>query len=155
MSAILDTALMLEKLSTLPVEVHPPGSVVLVAGEATGKLLILKEGAVEVVRGGMRLAEVTEPGAVFGELALLLGRPHTADVRVLEPSIFYVADGRTFLEVDPTAALYVAVVLAGRLDLVNRYLIEARNQLKPAERGSVLDQMIDNIAQALRFGPPM
>ncbi len=155
MPPILDTALVLERLSSLPVEVHAPGSVALAAGAATGKLLILKEGAVEVVRGGVRLAEVREPGAVFGEIALLLGRPHTADVRVLEPSTFYVADGRSFLEIDPTAALYVAVVLAGRLDLVNRYLIEARSQLKPAERGSVLDQMIDNIAQALRFGMPM
>ncbi len=155
MPPILDMARVFERLSSLPVEVHAPGGVVLVAGPATGKLLILKDGAVEVVRDGVRLAEVSEPGAVFGELALLLGRPHTADVRALQPSTFYVADGRSFLELDPTAALYVAVVLAGRLDLVNRYLIEARSQLKPAERGSVFDQMIDNIAQALRFGPPM
>jgi CRP-like cAMP-binding protein len=155
MSPILDMQLVLAKLSFLPVEVHPPGDLVLAAGGTTGKLLILKEGAVEVVRDGVRLAEVGEPGAVFGELALLLGRPHTADVRALAPSTFYVADGRTLLQVDPTAALYVAVVLAGRLDLVNRYLIEARSQLKPAERGHVLDQMFDNIAQALRFGLPM
>jgi CRP/FNR family transcriptional regulator, cyclic AMP receptor protein len=155
MLPILDTALVLETLASLPVEVHEPGSVVLATGGTTGKLLILKEGAVEVVRDGVRLAEVSEPGAVFGELALLLGRPHSADVRTLEPATFYVVDGRSFLEGDPTAALYVAVVLAGRLDLVNRYLIEARSQLKPAERGSVFDQMIDNIAEALRFGPPM
>ncbi len=155
MSPILDPTLVLARLSSLPVEVHHPGDLVLATGGTTGKLLILKEGAVEVVRDGMRLAEVSEPGAVFGELALLLGRPHTADVRALQPSTFYVADGQTFLQVDPTAALYVAVILAGRLDLVNRYLIEARSQLRPVERGSLLDQMIDNIAEALRFGPPM
>ena len=155
MLPILDTALVLERLSSLPIEVHEPGSVVLAAGANTGKLLILKEGAVEVVREGVRLAEVGEPGAVFGELAILLGRPHTADVRTLQPSTFYVADGRTFLQVNPTAALYVAIVLAQRLDLVNSYLIEARSRLRPAERGGVLDQMIDNIAQALRFGPPL
>jgi CRP-like cAMP-binding protein len=154
MSLILDPALMLAKLSSLPVEVYRPGDLVLATGGTTGKLLILKEGVVEVVRDGVRLAEVSEPGAVFGELALLLGRPHTADVRALEASTFRVADGRSFLQVDPTAALYVAVVLAGRLDLVNRYLIEARSQLRPAERGSALDRMIDNIAEALRFGPP-
>jgi CRP/FNR family transcriptional regulator, cyclic AMP receptor protein len=155
MSPILDPALTMARLSSLPVEIHPPGGLVLATGSTTGKLLILKQGAVEVVRDGMRLAEVSEPGAVFGELALLLGRPHTADVRALERSTFHVADGRTFLRVDPTAALYVAVILAGRLDLVNSYLIEARSQLKPAERGSVLEQMIDNIAEALRFGPPL
>ena len=155
MLPIVDPALVLARLSSLPVEVHRSGELVLATGDTTGKLLILKEGAVEVVRGGVRLAEVSEPGAVFGELALLLGRPHTADVRALRPSTFHVADGRSLLQVDPSAALYVAVILAGRLDLVNRYLIEARSQLRPAERGSVLDQMIDNIAEALRFGPPL
>jgi CRP/FNR family cyclic AMP-dependent transcriptional regulator len=154
MSPILDPALVLARLSTLPVEVHGSGDLVLASGTMTGKLLILRDGAVEVVRDGLRLAEVSEPGAVFGEMAALLDRPHTADVRTLEPSTFYVADGQTFLRV-PAAALYVAVILAGRLDLVNRYLIEARSQLKPAERGGILDQMIDNIAEALRFGPPM
>jgi CRP/FNR family transcriptional regulator, cyclic AMP receptor protein len=155
MSPILDVALVLERLSSLPVEIHQPGEVVLAAGGTTGKLLILKEGSVEVVREGVRLAEVSEPGAVFGELALLLGRPHTADVRALQPSTFHVAHGRTFLQANPTAALYVAVILAQRLDLVNSYLIEARSQLKPSERGGVLDRMIDNIAEALRFGLPM
>ncbi len=155
MPPMLDVALVLQRLSSLPVEVHGPGSVALAAGAATGKLLVLKEGVVEVVRDGVRLAEVSEPGTMFGELSLLLGRPHTADVRAVERSTFHVADGRSFLEIDPSAALYLAVVLAGRLDLVNSYLIEARSQLRPAERGSVFDQMIDNIAQALRFGPPL
>ena len=80
--------------------------------QRTGKLLIMKEGAVEVVRGGMRIAEIAEPGAVFGDLAALLDQPHSADVRALAPSTFYVADGRTILRVDPIATLYVAVVLA-------------------------------------------
>jgi CRP/FNR family cyclic AMP-dependent transcriptional regulator len=155
MLPILDMTLVSQRLSSLPVEVHEPGSLVLAAGATTGKLLILKQGAVEVVREGVRLAEVSEPGAVFGELALLLGRPHTADVRTLGPSTFYVADGRTFLQGDPAAALYVAVILAQRLDLVNSYLIDARSELEPAEQGGVLDQMIDNIARACRFGLPM
>jgi CRP/FNR family transcriptional regulator, cyclic AMP receptor protein len=155
MPPILDPALVLERLSSLPLEVYEPGAVVLAAGTATGKLLVLKEGAVEVVRGGVRIAEVSAPGAVFGELAILLGQPHTADVRALRPSTFHVAHGRTFLQVNPTAALYVAVILAERLDLVNRYLVEARSQLRPAEHGGMLDQMIDNIAQALRYGPPL
>ncbi len=116
MPSILDPALVLEKLSSLPLEVHQPGDVVLAAGTTTGKLLILKQGVVEVVRDGVRLAEVSTPGAVFGELAVLLGQPHTADVRALQPSSFHVAHGQTFLQVNPTAALYVAVILAERLD---------------------------------------
>jgi CRP/FNR family transcriptional regulator, cyclic AMP receptor protein len=103
----------------------------------------------------VRIAEVSEPGALFGELALLLGRPHTADVRALKPSTFHVAHAGTFLRVNPVAAVYVAVILAERLDQVNRYLVEARGHLNPAERGGMLDRLIDNIARTLRHGLPL
>ena len=88
MPPVLDLDLALPKLASLPLEVHQAGSLVLATGATTGKLLVLKEGAVEVVRDGVRLAEVSEPGAVFGELAALLGQPHTADVRALRRAAF-------------------------------------------------------------------
>ena len=154
MSPILDARLMLQQLSSLPIEVHQPGSMVLAAGTRTGKLLVLREGAVEIRLDGMRIAEVGDPGTVFGEIGLLLGQPHAADVLALQPSTFHVADGRTFLRVNPTAALYVAMVLAHRLDSVNRYLVEAK-QVEAAAQSGALDQMVENIAEALRYGPPL
>ena len=105
---ILDPHLMLQELSSWPIEAYQAGATVLAGGTTTGRLLVLIEGVVEVVRDGRRIAELAEPGAVFGELALLLDQPHTADVRTLAPSTFYVADGRTMLRVDPTTTLYVA-----------------------------------------------
>jgi CRP/FNR family transcriptional regulator, cyclic AMP receptor protein len=155
MAPVLDATLMLQQLSSLPLEVHQPGSVVLAAGATTGKLLVLKEGAVEIRLDGVRIAEVSDPGAVFGELGLLLGQPHTADVLALRPSTFHVAEGGTFLRVNPGAALYVAIVLAHRLDAVNRHLVEARGKLEPAAHGRVFDQMVENISEALRYGPPL
>jgi CRP/FNR family cyclic AMP-dependent transcriptional regulator len=68
---------------------------VLSAASKTGRLLILKEGAVAVVKEGVEIARVAEPGAVFGELSVLLDQPHTADVRALEASQFHVADARS------------------------------------------------------------
>jgi CRP-like cAMP-binding protein len=155
MPPVLDVDLVMRKLASLPVEVHQEGSLVLAAGTATGKLLVLKEGAVEVVQGGVRLAEASEPGAVFGELAVLLGRPHTADVRALRRSTFHVADGRSYLRADPTAALYVAMLLARRLQAVNGHLVEARSRLGQAQPAGVVAEMIDNIALTLRYGPPL
>ena len=155
MSPILDDGLALPKLASLPLETYEAGSLVLAAGATTGKLLVLKEGAVEVVRDGVRLAEVSEPGAVFGELAALLGRPHTADVRALRRSTFHVADGESYLRADPIAALYVAILLAGRLQAVNRHLVEARTRLGQAPPAGVVAEMIDNIALTLRYGPPL
>lgn len=52
------------------------------------------------------------------------------------------------------AALYVATVLARRLDAVNRYLVEARRRLPARPRPGLFEELIDNIAQALRYGAP-
>jgi CRP-like cAMP-binding protein len=58
-------------------------------------------------------------GAVFGELSALPDEPHTA-VRTTTPSEFYVADANTMLTAQSAALIYVATLLARRLDLANR-----------------------------------
>ena len=57
------------------------GETVITAGSTTGRLLILRKGGVAVLKEGVEIATVTEPGAVFGDLSVLLDQPHTADVR--------------------------------------------------------------------------
>ena len=81
---------------------------------------------------------MSAPGSVFGEQAALLDQPHTADVRTLEQSEFYVADAQAMLAGDPTVALYVAAILARRLDVANRSLIEVKHQLHAGESLSVI-----------------
>jgi CRP/FNR family transcriptional regulator, cyclic AMP receptor protein len=122
MPLIPDMAVFQRKLATLPLETYQAGETVLSAASTTGRLLILKQGAVAVIREGVEIARVTEPGAVFGELSVLLDKPHTADVRALDASQFHVADAATILRIDPIALLYVATVLAQRLDSANRAL---------------------------------
>jgi CRP/FNR family transcriptional regulator, cyclic AMP receptor protein len=112
MPLIPDIAVFQRKLATLPLTSYQAGETVLSAASTTGRLLILKEGTVAVVKEGIEIARVTEPGAVFGELSVLLDQPHSADVRALETSQFHVADAATILRIDPTALLYVATVLA-------------------------------------------
>src|SRR4029079_18568075 len=76
----------------LPGATYRADEVVLAAGSRTGRLLFLKEGAVAIVRQSTQIAIVDEPGAVFGEISALLDRPHTAEVRTLVHSQFYVTD---------------------------------------------------------------
>ena len=94
---IPDMAVFQRKLATLPLVTYRAGETVLSAASKTGRLLILKEGAVAVVKEGVEIARVAEPGAVFGELSVLLDQPHTADLRALEASWFHVADAATLL----------------------------------------------------------
>jgi CRP/FNR family cyclic AMP-dependent transcriptional regulator len=146
---ISDMTVFQRKLATLPLVTYRAGESVLTAGSTTGRLLILKEGAVEVVREGTQMAEVAEPGAVFGELSVLLDQPHTADVRALEASQFHVADAAAMLRVDPIALLYVATVLAQRLDSANRGLLELKRQVQAGEPRSVIGRTVEQIEGVL------
>jgi hypothetical protein len=74
MPLIPDIAVFQRKLATLPVVTYQAGETVLSAASTTGRLLILKEGAVAVVKEGVEIARVTEPGAVFGELSGWISR---------------------------------------------------------------------------------
>jgi len=111
----------------LPVATYRAGENVLVAGSSTGRLLFLKDGAVEVVREGTQIATVDTPGAVLGEISALLNKPHTADVYALKLSQFYVADA-SLLGSDAVALFYVATVLAKRLDRANQALVASLRQ---------------------------
>src|SRR5262249_16312019 len=106
-------------LAALPLATYQAGETVLAAGSATGRLLILKEGAVTVVKEGVEIAKLTEPGEVLGELSALLDQPHTAEVRALEDSQFHVASTAAPLMQDPILLLYVPTVLARRVDTAN------------------------------------
>src|SRR5262249_39290225 len=75
----------------------------------------------------------------------LLDQPHTADVRALETSQFYVADAATLLRVDPVALLYVATVLAPRLDDANPALVELGRQLESPQPPGVIAQRAERL----------
>jgi CRP/FNR family transcriptional regulator, cyclic AMP receptor protein len=140
------------QLAALPVMQYPAGEAVLTGGSSTGKLFVLKSGAVEVVKDGIRVAEIAAPGAVFGELAVLLDQPHTADVRTLEQSEFHVADARILLAGESSIGLYVAAILAQRLDGANRALIEVKRQLAEGHSRSDIGRTVDKLGELLTSG---
>src|SRR5467141_4858943 len=142
---IPDMAVFQRKLTTLPLVTYRAGETVLSAASTTGRLLILRKGAVAVLKEGVEIATVAEPGAVFGELSVLLDQPHMADVRALEASQFHVADAATLLRIDPLALLYVATVLARRLDDANQALIELRRQVEAGRPPGVIEQAVEKM----------
>jgi CRP/FNR family transcriptional regulator, cyclic AMP receptor protein len=150
MPLIPDTAVFQRKLADLPIATYLTGDTVLTAASTTGRLLILKNGAVAVIREGVEIGKVTEPGAVFGELSVLLGRPHTADVIAVKPSQFYVANAAIMK--DPVALLYVAAILARRLDGANQALIELTQQIQDDEPRIVIGKTVEKIHGLLGAG---
>jgi len=148
---IPDAAAFEKRLADLSMVKYQAGETVLTAGSTTGSLFVLRSGAVEVVKDEVQIAEVSAPGSVFGELAVLLDQPHTADVGTLEQSEFHVADAPTLLTGDPTVVLYVAAILAQRLDGANRALIEVKRQLKAGEPRSVIGRTIEKVEELLSY----
>ena len=132
------------KIAALPLASFGAGETVLAEGTKTGRLLILKSGAVGIFKGDVEFAQVTEPGAVFGELSALLDAPHSADIRTLEASEFHVADAAALLQ-DPTALLYVTIVLARRIDAANQGLLQLKILLEAGEPRSLIDKTLDGI----------
>jgi CRP/FNR family transcriptional regulator, cyclic AMP receptor protein len=107
----------------------PAGKQVICEGEMTGRLYVLVDGQLEVVKGGAVVASVTEPGSVLGEMSALLGQPHTATVCAVANSRVYEFDDATsFLRSQPNLALLVAEVLARRLSDATEYLAEIKRQ---------------------------
>jgi CRP/FNR family transcriptional regulator, cyclic AMP receptor protein len=145
MPLIHDAEVWQTRLAALPLASYGPGETVFAEGTRTGRLLILKSGAVSIVKGGTEIATVAEPGAVFGELSALLDQPHGADVRTLAASEFYVADAAALLGQDPVALLYVTMILARRLDGANQLLIELKNQLEAGEPTSLIEKTVGRI----------
>jgi CRP/FNR family transcriptional regulator, cyclic AMP receptor protein len=144
MALVHDPEVWRARLAALPLARYEPGETVFAEGTKTGRLLILKSGAVSIFKGDIEFAQVAEPGAVFGELSALLDEPHSADVRALETSEFHVADAATLLQ-DPVALLYVTMVLARRIDTANKGLLQLKIMLAAGEPKGLIDKTLDGI----------
>jgi len=147
-----DKAAFKNSLADLPLVTYQPGETVIVDGSKTGRLLILKKGNVAIVKDDTEIATVREPGAVFGELSILLDQPHTANVHALEISQFHIASATALLAQNPIAALYVATVLAHRVDGANHALIQLKKQLQTGEAHSVVAKTVSRMEGLLAVG---
>ena len=147
----LDVTAFEKILAILPLESYVAGETILRAGLKTGRLLILKSGAVVILKDSLEIARVEQPGAVFGELAALLEQPHAADVRALQDSQFHVADAALLIK-DPVALLYVARILAQRLVVADSGLVELKKQLQAGQPPSALGKTIEKLQEVLKVG---
>ncbi len=132
---------------SLPVRTFGPGEVVLREGERSGLLFIMVSGAVEVVKGEIRINTVCEPGAFFGEMSVLLDAPHMATVRTLESTTFHVTeDPLAFLRSSPAIAMDLSRLLARKLHLVTTYLADLKRQFEGSgDHLAMVDEVLEGL----------
>jgi CRP-like cAMP-binding protein len=113
---------------------------------------VLIEGRLEVVKGDAVVASLTEPGAVLGEMSVLLDKPHTATVRAAQDSTIYeIDDAASFLRNQPAVALLIARMLAQRLNVANTYLADLKQQY--AGHGNHLAMVGDLLQSMINLSP--
>jgi len=129
------------------------GALVIHEGQTTGHLYVLIAGRLEIVRGDTVVAVITEPGAVLGEMSVLLDQPHTATVRAASDSTVYeIGVAASFLREQPAVALLIARLLAQRLNVATTYLADIMHQY--AGHGDHL-AMVGEILQSMINLPPI
>ena len=107
----------------------------------------------EVIRGDSVVAVISEPGAVFGEMSVLLDQPHTATVqdrqRLRDRTRSTMR--RRSCATSPQVALLVARLLAQRLNVATTYLADIMHQY--AGHGTHLS-MVGELLQSMINLPP-
>ena len=141
MSSILDTC------SDLPEKSFEEGELILTEEHKDATLFILKEGAVEILKKDVQINVVSSPGSLFGEVSVLLDRPHMASVKTLKPSTFYVAeDAAEFLKNHPELNFHIARLLATRLHSVTSYLVDLKQQFEANEDHlGMVDEVLESL----------
>lgn len=103
----------------------PAGHVLIAQGGKLGQLFVLRQGEVEVERDGTFINSISQPGAIFGEMSLLLDMPHSATVRaVSDIEVFVINDALKVLEAHPSWTLQIARLLAQRVNQTTRLLAQ-------------------------------
>ncbi|MEQ1768292.1 MAG: cyclic nucleotide-binding domain-containing protein, partial [Devosia sp.] len=121
-----------------PINVLAPGETLVAEGASGGTLYVLISGTLSVERDGVKLATLTQPGTLIGEMSVLLGTPASANVRAdSEARVRIIADAAKVLATDAHLATKVAATLASRLDATSALLValSAEHTGKPHEEG--------------------
>lgn len=113
----------------------PAGHQLIRQGGRSGTLYVLKSGELEVTRDGTLISSVNRPGAIFGEMSVLLERSHSATVKAItDVEVYIIADALKVLETHPAWTLQIARLLAQRLDSTTMQLLDGQPDVRRDSR---------------------
>jgi type IV pilus assembly protein PilB len=116
------------------VERYEDKDVIIREGNTDIDFFKLVQGAVYVVKGGKKIAEIVQPGEYFGEMAAITGEPRSASVVSKGRSMIKRFPGdklEEIIEKYPDVAKHLFEMIAGRLNRTDRHLISMlKNRVK-------------------------
>ncbi|MFK5954689.1 MAG: type IV-A pilus assembly ATPase PilB [Desulfobacterium sp.] len=115
------------------VETYEDRDVIIREGNADNDFYKLVRGAVYVVKGGKKIAEISEPGEYFGEMAAITGEARSASILSKGRSVIKRFPGDKLMDIIekyPEVAKHLFTVLANRLNATDRTLVQRLNAAK-------------------------
>ena len=123
------------------------GETLLEEEEKTNLMYILIEGQLEIFKKSIPVAIINEPGAVVGEMSVLLDIPHTALVKAAtEVKAYRIDNGADYFKSNADLSWYIAKILAQRLNAATTYLADLTKQY--ANSGNHLE-MVSEVLESL------
>lgn len=131
----------------LPEQRLAAGETLLQEGVRTDRLYVLRSGAFEVVRNGVRVVLITEPGAFLGEISAVLQSAPTASVVATQDSVVHLIDHASAAVLQrPDLTYAIAQLLARRLSAVTAYLVDIKNQYADSNTHlGLMDQVLGSL----------
>ena len=139
---------MLSLSAHLPLVTFTAGQAVVSEGGTSGGIWVLVSGALQVIKGDVPVNAISQPGALVGEVSVLLGRPNGATVIATVPSVMrHATDGQALLDSHPAITRLVAVTLAERLNFVTTYLADLKHQYADAPGLAMVQDVLAQLSQ--------
>jgi CRP/FNR family cyclic AMP-dependent transcriptional regulator len=142
----------------LPKVTVPAGAVLIETGAMASAMYVLASGTVTIERDGVPFARIDTPGAIFGEMSIVLNQPASATVRASsDAEVHVIGEPEAFLMEQPGVALAVLRTTAARLDGLTRYLVDVKQQFAGLDGhlgmvGDILDTLVHHQAAPTRTG---
>ncbi len=108
---------------SLDVREYQDGEVIIREGEHGNEIykLYSTEGGLEVLKNGVAIGMINEPGEFFGEMSFLLNEPRTATIRSI---------GRSMIEVIPVHEGDIESLIYNDPEMANKMVINLAQRLK-------------------------
>lgn len=137
----------LEICASLPTQTFKAGEALIVEGSVDNRLFFLVSGSVSILKGTEEVARVSDAGAIFGEMSMLLDIPSSATVLALTDVVVHCAeDGETFLAENPRVPLHMARMLAQRLFNATAYIADIKAQFADrTDHFALMDKILDEL----------
>jgi CRP/FNR family cyclic AMP-dependent transcriptional regulator len=126
-----------------PSRTYVAGEILIAQGLPGGDLYILETGQLSVSRDGVRIATISTPSSLIGEMSVVLGTTSSATVQADKPStVRVIRDARQHLKSDPELTFRLAWLMANRLDATSAYLVELTRQHAGKPEGGMLSKIL-------------